>query len=55
MMTVARIGQGAADDDAHRIVGIAALHLVFDGDQINAFVFFDGIVGGHFLLVAFGV
>ena len=35
LQTVAHVGQGAADDDAHRVIEIAALHLVEDGDGLD--------------------
>ena len=36
LQSVADIGQGAADDDRHRVVEIAALHLDFDADGFDA-------------------
>ena len=43
--TVADLGQRAADDDAHRVVDVAALHLLLDVDRFDA-------VGGRAVVAA---
>ncbi len=50
LQAVAHIGQSAAHDHAHRVIEVAFLHLIFDGDERN----FTGIGGrNHAILVVF--
>src|SRR6266536_5735345 len=52
LQAVPHVGQRTADDDGHRVVDVAALHLYLDVDRLGAVVPVRGGVGrvhvGHF-------